>query len=139
MGHLVLGAGDLGLCGDQVSHASGTVLSFGGTLAQKCSLSPQTDYLLVGKQWLLWEYLGSPDLALGIRGGFLEEVMAKVKPEGDTGFMLVRLGKVNSRQMRQVRDNITEELGVSWVRRGFSTCEGVMRVGLEKWAGVDGA
>lgn len=54
--------------------------------------------------------------------------MAKVKPEGDTGFVLVRLRKGNSRQTGQVRENITEELGVSWVRQGFSTCEGVMRV-----------
>ena len=36
---------------------------------------------------------GAPDLVLRIREGFLEEVMAKLKPEGKNGFILVRVGK----------------------------------------------
>lgn len=30
---------------------------------------------------------------LGVKEGFLEEVMAKLKPKGGTGFILVRVGK----------------------------------------------
>lgn len=46
-----------------------------------------------GQQWLLWEYLGRPELVLGIREGLLEKVMAKLKPRSDAGFVLVRVGK----------------------------------------------
>lgn len=108
MGHLGLGGGDLSLGRGQVNHLPGTVLNFGGTLATKRQ-SQLSDCLPSSgetdkepshdNQWLLWEYVGSPDLVLGIREGFLEEVMAKLKPEGHIGFMLVRLGREVSRQM----------------------------------------
>lgn len=107
MGPPGLGAGDQWPCQGQVNHLS-TCAGLWEHAGDKMQ-PPPSDGLLSSVETdkepgLTWEHLGSPGLVLGVREGFLGKVVARLKPGGGTGFMLLRVGKGSSRQIEWARE-----------------------------------